>query len=702
MPVMLSRARPLALAALVLATGGARPRPAHAPVGAEIIWDSYGVPHIYARDRHALAFALGWAQMRNHGDLALRLAAQARGRAAELLGPGYLDDDRWVWTLGLPDASARWLAVQRPAMRAHLAAFVQGMNAFARAHPDLVGDSVRAVLPLHETDVIGNLLRLEYDAYLVTGREIVGQETRRWESIGSNAWAIAPSRTADHHTMLLANPHLPWSDIYTWLEVQYAMPGVNVSGAALVLAPVIQIGFNDDLGWTHTVNTQDPVDLYELDLAGDGYRYDGRVRPFETSVRVLRVRQPDGSLRDDTLRLRRSIYGPVVRAKPGKAIALRGLGLQAVPTPYAFDQWWAMGNAHTLAQFLAAIRPNQLTGYNVTYADRAGHVMMFYGGNTPVRRDGDRAYWEGIVRGDTSATLWTSRIPFDDMPRVLDPPSGWVQNTNDPPWLATVPRALDPAKYPPYLAPMEMPLRSQRSVQLLEGVASLTYDELIAEKHSTRMLLADRVLDTLVAAARASGTAVVHRAADVLAHWDRTADAGSRGAVLFVVWWREYTARRGGRTPWAQPWRADAPLTTPSGVADPALAVAALGSAADTVVARYGRLDVPWGDVFRLRRDTFDLPSNGASGALGVFRVQNYVEMPDHRWAAGLGGDSYVAAVEFTTPLRAMTIVGYGNASRTGSRHRTDQLSLYAGKALKPAWRSRKEAMANAELIERL
>jgi len=60
----------------------------------EILWDTYGVPHIRAADRRSLAFAFGWAQMRNHSDLLLRLAAQARGRAAEYLGPGYLDEDR--------------------------------------------------------------------------------------------------------------------------------------------------------------------------------------------------------------------------------------------------------------------------------------------------------------------------------------------------------------------------------------------------------------------------------------------------------------------------------------------------------------------------------------------------------------------------------------------------------------------------------
>src|SRR6185503_12920925 len=99
-----------------------------------------------------------------------------------------------------------------------------------------------------------------------------------------------------------------------------------------------------------------------------------------------------------------------------------------------------------------AIRPNQISGQNITYGDREGHIAVFYGGNTPVHANGDRASWSGIVRGDTSATLWTRLHGFDDFPRTVDPPSGWVQNANDPPWWATFPVQVHPGDYPSYIA----------------------------------------------------------------------------------------------------------------------------------------------------------------------------------------------------------------------------------------------------------
>ncbi len=663
---------------------------------AEILWDSYGVPHIYAANRRELAHAFGWAQMQNHGDLLLRLYAQARGRAAELLGPDYLAEDQWTWTVDIPGLAARDYAMQRPEMRAHIDAFVAGINDFARAHPELIGDSVRAVLPVTGADVLANQQRLALARFL-TSRGQVQAETRAWQR-GSNAWAIAPSHSTSGHTLLLANPHLPWSDIFTWIEAQYSMPGVDVYGGALVGSPVLQIAFNDDLGWTHTVNTQDTEDLYELTLSGNGYRYDGVIRPFSERVHVLRVRDASGTLRDDTLHIRSSVQGPVVATKPGKAIALRVVGM--VPaTPYGFEQWWNMGRAHDLPEFQRAIRPNQITGQNIIYGDRDGHIMAFYGGNTPVRSHGDGAYWSGIVPGDSSSTLWTALHPFADLPMTLDPPSGWVQNANDPPWYSTFPVAVRARDYPSYFGPQGMALRPQRSVQLLRSDSSFTWDEFVRDARDTRMALADRLLDDLLPLAHASESDATRRAADVLTRWDRTADAASRGGVLFVQWWTDYGRRSGAGSRYAQPWSAAEPLDTPDGLADTAAALAALESAAVTVTRSYGALDVPWGEVFRLREDSLDLPGNGASGAYGVFSVVDYQPAGNNRYRA-VGGDSYEAVIEFATPVRAMSLVAYGNASRTGSPHRTDQLPLFSRKQFKPVWRTRAEVEAHLERRE--
>ncbi|MEO5579209.1 MAG: penicillin acylase family protein, partial [Gemmatimonadaceae bacterium] len=407
-----------------------------------------------------------------------------------------------------------------------------------------------------------------------------------------------------------------------------------------------------------------------------------------------------GVLRDDTVRARHSVHGPVVASKAGKAIALRAVGMGGSALPFAFQQWWEMGRAKSLAEFDRAIRPNQISGQNITYADRDGHIMVFYGGNTPVRADGDRAFWGGIIPGESSATLWTKLHGFSDMPKTLDPAVGWVQNANDPPWWSTFPVAVRAQDFPSYFGPRQMALRPQRSVRMLQADSSITFAELVQYKHSTRMELADRVLDDLLPAVRASGTGRARRAADVLDRWDRSADATSRGAELFVRWWAEYGRRMGGRTAWAAPWSEERPLDTPDGISDATVAVAALDSAAVIVERMHGALDVPWGDVYRVRRDSVDLPGNGASGNLGVFRVTGFEPAGGNQGRAA-AGDSYVAAIEFASPVRAMSIVAYGNASRRGSPHRTDQLGLFSRKELKPVWRTRADVEAHLEARER-
>lgn len=740
-PARLRTALVAALAALAAAAGCAPDRGAELPErGAEIVWDEHGVPHIYAATDRALFRAFGWAQMDSHGGRLLRLFAAARGRAAEHFGEEELASDRWVHTVGIPDRAEAWLEAQDPDMRGWLEAFAGGMNAWTEQHPDALAPAAREVLPLRASDV---LALAQYDIHFtfMANAGIVRRLERSWTPgsvvegragrasgagerhagaapapggraapgaaghrrspgsgvrdvrppAASNAWAVGPSRSASGDAMLLANPHLPWSGLFTWYEAHLVSPGTEAYGATLLGFPVLGIAFNRDLGWTHTVNTHDGADLYELALTGDGYRFDGRERGFETEEVRLLVRQEDGGVREESLTVRRSVHGPVLARKGGHAVALRVAGLDQ---PGLFRQYWEMMGASDLEEFESALRRLQIPMFTVMYADREGHVLHLFGGRTPVRPEGERD-WGGLVPGDTSATLWTETHGYDELPRVVDPASGWLQNANDPPWTTTFPRALDPDSFPGYMAPRRMIFRAQRSAQMLTSDSSVTFEELIRYKHSTRMALADRLLDDLLPAARERGGERARRAADVLEAWDREADADSRGAVLFRAFAEELGDRTEGSF-FARPWSPEAPLETPDGLADPGAAVEALAAAASTVEGRWGRLDPAWGETRRFRLDTVDLPGNGASGELGVFRVVGWERTDGPRHRAGFG-DSFVAAVEFGDTLRARALLGYGNASTEGSPHRTDQLRHMAEQELRPIWLDRGTVEAHAE-----
>jgi acyl-homoserine-lactone acylase len=717
-PVGDSLKRSIRLLLLVLAFPAAlascnAPRPSRSPVGApapmlrgnpdsaraELLWDDYGVPHIFAADAAALFYAFGWAQMRSHADLLLRLYGQARGRGAEYWGERYLSSDVWVVTNGIPARAQQWWAAQPAHMRTYLESFVAGMNAYAASNPAAVTDLYRQVLPIAPTDVLAHMQRVLHFTF-VASPELVRVATQHLQPPGSNAWAVAPSHSSSGKALLLMNPHLPWGEYFTWYETHLALPDMNVYGATLVGMPFVSVGFNDHLGWTHTVNTIDAVDLYDLETREEEYTFDGQVRLFEREEHILRVRQQDGSFATRSIMVRRSVHGPVISARPGRSVALRVAGLDAA---HLFEQYWDMARATTRESFESALARLNLPMFTVIYADRRGDIMHVFNGLVPVRSGGDWSYWQGIVPGNTASTLWTDTHRYNELPRVINPPSGWLQNANDPPWTTTLPPALDPLHYTTYMAPQQpLSFRAQRSLRMLAEDNRITFDELLAYKHSTRMESADHLLQDVIAAARSAGDDDARQAAEVLERWDRNADADSRGAVLYAELYRTLL-----RQPWSTgslfevPWNPRLPLVTPDGLSDPRLASTALSQAARRVRTLYGSLDAPWGAVYRFRRDTVDLPANGGSSELGIFRVIDFAPIAnDSTRFEAVGGDSFVAAVEFSTPINARTMLVYGNASQPGSPHRVDQLPLAARKEMKPVRLTRESVLQAVRLRE--
>ncbi|MGD2122284.1 MAG: acylase [Gemmatimonadota bacterium] len=669
--------------------------------GTELLWDTYGVPHIFASDAESMFKAQGWAQMKAHGDLILRLYGQARGRAAEYWGQEYLSSDVDARTLGIPALAGEWARIQEPAMGGYLEAFVAGMNDYAEVHADAISDEVEVVLPVTTEDALAHLLRVIHFSFVASPTQVprslrasLLEETLGEGPPGSNAWAIGPSRSASGNALLLANPHLPWSDFFLWFENHLVGPDFDAYGATLVGMPLITVGFNDRLGWTHTVNTYDGSDLYELTLEGDGYLFDGEIREFESSTETLLVLREDGSLVERDLTILRSLHGPVLGTGGGKAYALRVAGLESA---HVFRQYYDMLSATNLEEFEAAMAQLQMPMFTTMYADRDGHIMHLFNGLIPVRAQGDVAYWAGSIQGNTSETLWTEYHRYSDLPKAIDPESGWLQNANDPPWTTTFPQpaGMDPARYAAYTAPEFMHPRAQRSARMLMEDESITFDELVEYKHSTHMEAADRLLPGLVAAAREVGGEEVLAAAEVLESWDGNADVDSRGAVLFLEWAQNFWNRTRGNA-FAIPWDPSDPMGTPAGLADAALALQVLAEASEAVGSRYGSLDVPFGDVYRVRRDNLDLPGNGMTGPAGVFRAAGYGPAEDGKYQIG-GGDSFVLAVEFGDSIRAMAVTGYGNASQPGSSHRTDQLQLFSEKRMRPVWRTRREIEANLD-----
>jgi acyl-homoserine-lactone acylase len=659
--------------------------------GTRIEWDSWGVPHIFADSAEALFFADGWAQMQAHANTILRLYGSSRGRGAEYWGEKFLDNDRLVHTLGNPDQAAVMWTRQDPELKKMLGAFISGMNAYAKQHPGAIEDSNRPVLPITVTDT--NL----HSLFVVNSRFIAGRElglSRRWEETGSNSIAVGPSRSESGHAMLVMNPHLPWQGEFLFFEKHALLPDKNIYGASLVGLPGFAIAFNDQLGWSHTNNTIDNSDLYELDLQENGYLFDGELKPFETNTVTLKVRDPAGQLAEKEISVQHSIHGPVIRKGNEHSLALRYAGKDSYNS---LLQWWRMASASDFDEFETALKMQQIPFWNVMYADREGNIFYLFNGQVPKRSNGDWAYWQGIVPGNTSDNLWTEVHPYGDLPQSLNPSTGWLQNANDPPWTSTLPMQLDPEDYPAYMSPRQMLFRPQRAARMMLEDESVSFDELVSYKHDTRVEMADRLLDDLLAAVDQHGTGIGHQAANVLRQWKRGADNESRGMALFYNWAMKMNPYR--QQNYAVPWNEEQPLSTPDGLSEPAQMVELLEEAAREMLDEYGRLDVAWGEVNRIEYNGRSLPANGAAGALGVFRVAA-AGAPSNGTQAIRGGDSWVGVIEFSDTPRARVLLSYGNSTQKNSPHFGDQLSLFSDKKLRQAWRTPQQLEGNITKTE--
>ncbi|MBB2174046.1 acylase [Gluconacetobacter asukensis] len=666
----------------------------------EILWDTFGVPHVYARTQAGAFYGFGWAQAHSHADILLRLYGTARGRAAEYWGPKEEESDRWLLANGVYNRAKIWYTQQTPDFRKDMDAFARGINDYAASHPNEIASDVKPVLPVSGVDVIAHALRLMNYVYIAAEEKMLPDPPARAAG-GSNAWAIAPSRTTDGHAVLLANPHLPWATaFYTYYEAQISGPGFSIYGATQVGLPILRFAFTQDVAFTNTVNTILGATRYTLTPDGDGYRLDGRKHAFTTKTLSYKVKMPDGTVATKSFAQHYAVQGPVFKRADGSSFALYVAGLDR---PGMLRQYWDMALAHNFDQFQTALKKLQIPMFNIVYADRDGHIMYLDNGILPKHEGGDFNDWNDYVRGDTSDNIPKGIVAYDDLPKIIDPSTGFVQNANDPPWVATYPRVLYPQAYPAYVAVTgPMTFRAQMSATMLAGNDKMSFDDIVSKKLNTHALMAQRVLPDLLAAAAHDNRRDVRDAVRVLSAWDGADDADSKGALLFETWARLFMGPKfSDLRNFATPWSLEDPIHTPSGLKSPAQAVDLLAQAAVETRRLYGAIDRPLGEVSRFHLGNVNLPGNGGFGNTGIFRTITWGPMKDGE-RTPFHGETWVSLVSFSTPMRAKGLLSYGNSSQPGSIHHTDQLSYLSNKTLRDLWLTRDEVEKHVEYIDPL
>jgi acyl-homoserine-lactone acylase len=722
-----------ALAVLLVASscGRARvqvPSPDTLTAQATIRRDTFGIPHIVADSEEAAAFAFGYAQAEDHAAAIGRRMISARGEEARYFGESGLSNDEAMAQFDNLAEARHGLTRISPLYRRIITAYAAGVNRYVEQH--------RAELPewmpvLTPEDVLANgrsgaasalagqalarQLRQKYET--TTGGEFdAGDPDWHDEAPGSNAFALSGSRTVSGKPILLGNPHLGWSALY-W-EAHVRVPGkIDFYGSTLPGIPVLRAGFNDRLAFVTTNNAPDLDDVYafQVDASGpDRYQFDGRSMPLTKREVAIAVRGADGGLRNELRQYWNTHLGPVIYRTGTHVFSPKSTRLNAFRY---FEGFYLMSKARNLDAWLAALRQNLVPTSNFTYADADGNVLYQWNGQVPVRRN-DGTDYRLDVKAESRADVWSTLHSVDDLPRLLNPPGGYVQNANNPPQFVSRRDPLDMSGYPSYIERGALALRPQLAIELLESREKFSREDVIRLKYDTRMLLADRVKEDLLAAVAvaselwpvtdtslARDVGAAKEGARILQAWDNRVAAESRGAVLFQRFWDRFSA--GVRQPFVLPWQPDDPFQTPRGL-DGRSVDALIGAVRETRQA-HGSADVAWGDVNRFRFGDVDLPGDGASGTYGAFRVLRFDQDPDgggRRIAGNVGGgrplvgfgDAWVLLVDFAEGrATGWSVLAYGQTTHLGSPHSRDQIRIFAAHNLRRAWYTEAEIRANLE-----
>jgi len=671
------------LVALALsACSAAEQRPYHERV--EIRRTSFGVPHITAEDLGALAYGLAWAHMEDYGELVVERLTMARGELALRKGEEFVDSDFW-WRRRYEQAVQAYPTLHRD-VRDLYEGYAAAVNRYIELHPDEVPEW--AVPRFTGVDVAAHWVDETLAGAI--GRFSSSQEVRRArrDSVsssgdGSNAWAFGPSRTASGNSILVRNPHLSWGAgrYSVYYEAQITVPGlIDFYGDFRVGYPMyFNGGFNRNLGWSTTNNSPDVEEFYALAVDPQNpaaYLLDGESIPLESTHITIEVAGA-GDTASVTREFLDTAIGPVVERTADTVYVVRSSDWGESRRT---EQFLRMMQASNLDEWKDAMRLRAMKESNFTYADREGNI--FYVWNAAIPALPHPSGRDTIALPVTSRDdVWQDLVPFDSLPQLLNPSSGYVHNENDSFHYTSLDDPLETPSINAAWPARRLRLRSQLALELISTANDLSLEEVIVLKHSPRMLMADRVKEDLVRAVRASGaTGDVAAAIDLVEEWGNTAAAGTRGGSVFELWARRYDELDGG---YALEWTPDDPTSTPRGLDDPALAARAFAEAVAEASERYGDWDVPWGQVHRVRWGDVDAPVSGCPSWLGCFRHLGFRTDED-----GVGraytGDAWILAVEFDSIPRAYSVLVFGQTGDEASEHYDDQAALFAEEKLKP------------------
>jgi len=746
---------------------------------AEIIRTSYGIPHITANDFASLGFGEGYTAAEDHICNIAHSIIVARGERAKYHGPGeqkqHLLSDIVIRALEIPERAKQEFAAQSAENQQWLTGYSEGFNKYlkevgrdnitswckgaewvqeispevlnsrfqvqAQSMPRMAGMISSAKPPLPENKTV---------AQLNIGKQTIINELDELKEnlLGSNGWAFGKDRTENGRGLLLGNPHYPWSGINRLWEKHLIIPErLNIYGVQLIGAPGVAIGFNENVGWTHTVSNSERVVFYSLDLVpGDPtrYYYDGEERKIYSKKVTLEVK---GQKEPKEHTVWFSHYGPMVNM-PGlkwntkTALTIRDANFR---NQHLLDQLKAMNMAEDMDSFKGAHKQwNALPWVNTMATSNDGRAVYIDGSNVGRLSEEAIALWKERVRTDPLTRTFNrkmglilldgsdSRFEWQAHPEARVPGvvhfveqrryarSDYIFNSNDSYWLTHVTEPM--TGYSPLYGPETTPrsLRTRINAKLVSDTSAngpageggkFSLKELQDAIFLNRSLAAELLLDDLVQACTTHSSVTLDKetvdlseACQVLGNYNKRLDLASRGAVLFREWLTlfnyEETFKKGKL--FAIAFDPDDPVNTPRKLADTSLALQNLGKAVQLMKRLGIRLDSTLGEMQFTYRGDKKIPVHGGKrieGVANLIEQRKYDSLAKQNRGKKITGSthltdkgypitygtSFIMGLSYTDegPV-AQALLTYSESGDPSSEHYTDQTHLFSTKKWRP------------------
>lgn len=717
-----------------------------------VAFTEHGVPHVRADDFFGVGYGYGYAAASIDLCALAEVFLDVRGERALYLGASFSDDNA---LLGRPAenvvkdfavhllADDKAVAAQRAGLSREARDVVQGYaNGFNRYLADTPAEKrprgcrdAKWVRPITSDDVlrrvisavlVGGMFDSElYDAYPPSGRPTAFHDegnTVQPSDAGSNAMAFGADRTSHGRGLLLGNPHWFWGSPNRFIQAHLTIPGkYDVSGASILGVPLINIGYNPSMAWTHTVATDYRATVYELTLdPTDPTRYvvDGKSRPMSRRDVAIEVRNADGSLGRTTHTFWMSEYGPLVASEklPWTTKTAYALADGDADDSRYLRQLVEMGTSKDVRQLKRALANTLgLVWVNTIAADSQGEALY---ADYNVIPNVPRAVFESctkkmtfpqatlanVMDGSRSSCRWRvnahgndrNAMPSGDKPALIT--RDYVENSNSSHWLVNAKLPLE--GFSPMIGRERTPpnLRTRFGHRLAAEFARTGKDErddmqrLESMLFSNRDYLAELILDDLLEACTKStqshepsrSGASLKASCDVLSAWDRKDNLDSRGAALFREFARQVKPA-GEEDPaastdfWSIPFDPAKPLETPRGLnTASSRPLEALARAAERLAKAEIPLNKPLGEIQFIERNGKRIPLHGGL----IFNRISLTLKPGVGYTEPIGSaDSYLQVVTFDDkgPI-ADTLLVNSQSSDPDSPWYADQAELYAGK----------------------